>query len=150
MIGARLLFITWLTKNTFSKRTQFLLLYSLFTIPKNYLFPAKCKVSYMSGKLSMSIFISIVLDILKSSTFVLHSLQAPWNATVSRFPELLPCWKNDPTVSIAGRTITNLRFADDIYGLAGSEQELAKLVEHIDQTSKAYGLEINAEKTTND
>ena len=55
MIGARLLFITWLTKNTFSKRTPFLLLYSLFTIPKKYLLPAKRKVSYMSGKLSMSV-----------------------------------------------------------------------------------------------
>ena len=50
------------------------------------------------------------------------------------------------TVSIAGRTITNLRFADDIDGLEGSEQKLAQLVEHIDQTSKAYGIEINAEK----
>ena len=55
VIGARLLFITWLTKNTFSKRTQMLLLYSLFTIPKIYLLPAKRKVSYMSGKLSMSV-----------------------------------------------------------------------------------------------
>ena len=55
MIGTGLLFITWLTNNTFSKRTPFLLLYSLFTIPKNYLLPAKRKVSYMSGKLSMSV-----------------------------------------------------------------------------------------------
>ena len=51
------------------------------------------------------------------------------------------------TISIAGRTITNLRFEDDIDGLAGSEQELAQLVESIDQTSQAYGMEINAEKT---
>ena len=51
------------------------------------------------------------------------------------------------TVSIAGRTITNLRFADDIDGLAGSEQELTQLVESIEQTSKAYGMEINAENT---
>ena len=50
------------------------------------------------------------------------------------------------TVSIAGRTINDLRFADDIDGLAGSEQELAQLVERIDKTSKAYGNEINAEK----
>ena len=28
------------------------------------------------------------------------------------------------TVSIGGRTITNLRFADDIDGLAGEEEEL--------------------------
>ena len=50
------------------------------------------------------------------------------------------------TIIIAGRTTTNLRFADDIDGLAGSEQELAQLVERIDQTSRAYGMEINAEK----
>ena len=66
MIGARLLFITWLTKNTFSKRTPFLLLYSLFTIPKNYLLPAKRKVSYMSGKLSMSVLYCIFSNHLHS------------------------------------------------------------------------------------
>ena len=55
--------------------------------------------------------------------------------------------EHEGTVSIAGRNITNLRFADDIDGLAGSEQELEQLVERIDQTSKAYGMEINAEKT---
>ena len=55
--------------------------------------------------------------------------------------------EHEGTVSIAGRTITNLRFADDIDGLAGSEQELAQLVERLDQTSnKTYGMEINAEK----
>ena len=36
------------------------------------------------------------------------------------------------TVSIGGRTITNLRFADDIDTLAGEEEELAKLVERLD------------------
>ena len=33
---------------------------------------------------------------------------------------------HEGTVSIEGRTITNLRFADDIGGLAGKEEELAK------------------------
>ena len=36
-------------------------------------------------------------------------------------------------VSIGGRTITNLRFADDIDGLAGEEEELANLVERLDK-----------------
>ena len=36
---------------------------------------------------------------------------------------------HEGTVSIGGRTITNLRFADDIDGLAEEEEELAKLVE---------------------
>ena len=51
------------------------------------------------------------------------------------------------TVSIGGRTITNLRFADDIDGLAGEEEELANLVERLDKASTAYGMEISAEKT---
>ena len=51
------------------------------------------------------------------------------------------------TVSIGGRTITNLRFADDIDGLAGKEEELASLVDHVDKTSAAFDMEISAEKT---
>ena len=51
------------------------------------------------------------------------------------------------TVSIGGRTITNLHFADDIDGLAGEEEELANLVECLNKASTAYGMEISAEKT---
>ena len=54
---------------------------------------------------------------------------------------------HEGTVSIGGRTITNLRFADDIDGLAGDEEELANLVERLDKASTAYGMEISAEKT---
>ena len=50
-------------------------------------------------------------------------------------------------ISIGGRTITNLRFADDIDCLGGEDEELAKLVERLDKASTAYGLEISAEKT---
>ena len=51
------------------------------------------------------------------------------------------------TVSIGDRTITNLRFADDIDGLKGKEKELAALVDHLDKTSSAFGMEISAEKS---
>ena len=51
------------------------------------------------------------------------------------------------TVSNGGRTISNLRFADDIDGLAGSELKLANLVERLDKTSTAYGMQISAKKT---
>ena len=54
---------------------------------------------------------------------------------------------HEGTVSIEDRTITNLRFADDIDGLAGEEEELANLVERLDKASTAYGMEISAEKT---
>jgi len=54
---------------------------------------------------------------------------------------------HEGSVSIGGRTITNLRFADDIDGIAGSEKELASLTEHLNKASKTYGMEISAEKT---
>ena len=46
-----------------------------------------------------------------------------------------------------GRTITNLSFADDIDGLAGEEEELAKLADRLNKASTAYGIEISAKKT---
>ena len=55
---------------------------------------------------------------------------------------------HEGTVSIGGRTITNLRFADDIDGLTGEKDELSKLVERLDKPSTAStGMEISAEKT---
>ena len=47
---------------------------------------------------------------------------------------------HEGTVSTGGRTITNLRFADDIDGLAGEEEELAKLAERLDKISTAHGM----------
>ena len=54
---------------------------------------------------------------------------------------------NEGTVIIGGRIITNLRFADDIDGLAGEEEELANLVERLDKASTANGIEISSKKT---
>ena len=51
------------------------------------------------------------------------------------------------TVSTGGRALTNLRFADDIDGLAGEKEELAKLVEGLGIASTANGMEISAKKT---
>ena len=55
--------------------------------------------------------------------------------------------ENDGKVSIGGRNITNLRFADDIDALAEEEQELEALVESLDKTCTRYKMEISAEKT---
>ena len=46
---------------------------------------------------------------------------------------------HEGTVSIGGKTITSFRFADDIDGLAGEEDELANLVERLENASTAYG-----------
>ena len=48
---------------------------------------------------------------------------------------------HESTVSIGGRTMTNLRFDTD--DLAGEEEELAKLAERLDKASTAYGMEIS-------
>ena len=53
---------------------------------------------------------------------------------------------HEGNVSIGGRTITNLRFADDSDGLSGEEEELATLAERLDKTATAYGMEISAGK----
>ena len=55
--------------------------------------------------------------------------------------------EHDVKVSIGGRNITNLRFADDIDALAEEEQELEALVESLDKTCTRYKMEISAEKT---
>ena len=54
---------------------------------------------------------------------------------------------HEGSVSFGGRTLTNIRFADDIDALAGKEEELVKLVNHLDKASTTYGMEISAEKT---
>ena len=55
--------------------------------------------------------------------------------------------EHDGKVSIGGRKITNLRFADDIDALAEEEQELEALLESHDKTCTRYEMRISAEKT---
>ena len=55
--------------------------------------------------------------------------------------------EHDRKVSLGGRNITSLRFADDIDALAEEERELEALVESLDKTCTRYNMEISAEKT---
>jgi len=50
-------------------------------------------------------------------------------------------------VTIGGRSINNLRFADDIDLIAGSMKELAELTERLDKSASAFEMEIIAEKS---
>ena len=54
--------------------------------------------------------------------------------------------EHEGAVSLGGRTITNLCFADDVIGLAGGEEEPAKLAECLDKASIAEGMKISAER----
>ena len=51
------------------------------------------------------------------------------------------------TVSIGGRNISNLRFADDIDVIVGSEEELRNLLERMHNSASAFGMEISGKKT---
>ena len=55
--------------------------------------------------------------------------------------------EHDGKVSIGGRNITNLWFANDIDAVAEEEQELEALVESVDKTCTRYKMEISAGKT---
>ena len=55
---------------------------------------------------------------------------------------------HEGTISFGSRTNTNFRFADGIDGLAGEEEEQAKLLKRLNQASTAYGMKISAEQAT--
>ena len=72
---------------------------------------------------------------------VTHPLQHFFKRTMSDALE-----GHDGKVSIGGRNITNLRFADDTDALAEEEQELEALAESLDKNCTRYKMEISAEK----
>ena len=51
------------------------------------------------------------------------------------------------TIKINGRIITDLRFADDIDGFVGSEEELVYLANNRSFSASKFGMEINPTKT---
>ena len=51
------------------------------------------------------------------------------------------------TISINGREISKLRFADDIDLIAGTEEELQEPTTTLERRARAYGMEISAEKS---
>ena len=55
--------------------------------------------------------------------------------------------EHDGNVSIRGRTIISLQFADGIDALSEEEQELEALIESLNKTCKRYKMQISAEKT---
>ena len=49
-------------------------------------------------------------------------------------------------IKIAGRNIKNLRYADDITLMAGSEEELKSLLMKVKEESEKVGLKLNIQK----
>ena len=59
--------------------------------------------------------------------------------------EALEEWESG--ISIGGRMVTNLRYADDTTLLAGTKEELIELVERVRRASEKAGLYLNIGKT---
>ena len=55
--------------------------------------------------------------------------------------------KQEGKISITGRNINNLRYADDTTLMAGSEEELKSLLMKVKEESKKDGLKLNIQKT---
>ena len=51
------------------------------------------------------------------------------------------------SISVGGRPVCNLRFADDIDLMGGSNIELQELTDKLADSARAYGMEISAEKS---
>ena len=51
------------------------------------------------------------------------------------------------TISVGGMIINNLRFADDIDLIAGTNSELQELTNRLSEASKDYGMEVSKEKS---
>ena len=50
-------------------------------------------------------------------------------------------------IKIARRNINNLRYADDITLMAGSEEELKNILTKVKEESEKFGLKLNIQKT---
>ena len=56
-------------------------------------------------------------------------------------------WRKHKQIKIAGRSINNLRYADDLTLMAESEEELKSLLMKVREESEKVGLKLNIQKT---
>ena len=53
---------------------------------------------------------------------------------------------HESSVVFSSKTIIKLLFADGIDGIAGSEDELSSLVQHLDKATSEWSMQISAKK----
>lgn len=59
--------------------------------------------------------------------------------------EVLEDWNGE--VSIGGRKINNLRYADDTLIIAAKKEEMVDIMDKLSSVSRGYGLNLNKQKT---
>ena len=62
--------------------------------------------------------------------------------TETIFREVDPSWG----VSVGGKRLSNLRYADDTALMAESETELQRIVDRVNEVGKEFGMKINVKK----
>src|SRR5437867_8321975 len=55
--------------------------------------------------------------------------------------------ENVEAIKFNGINITNLRYADDAVLMAAKRKKMQKMIDRLNKTCKAYGMEINIKKT---
>ena len=56
-------------------------------------------------------------------------------------------WLEEAGIKIAGRNISNLRYADDTTLMAESKDEIKSLLMKVKEESEKFGLKLNIQKT---
>ena len=59
----------------------------------------------------------------------------------------MSCWMTQAGIKIAGKSINNLRYADDATLMAESKGELKNLLMRVKEESEKAGLKLNVKKT---
>ena len=55
--------------------------------------------------------------------------------------------ENEEGMKYNGVNVTDLRFADDAVLVADKRKNMHKMIDRLNETCKAYGMEINVKKT---
>ena len=55
--------------------------------------------------------------------------------------------KNEEGIKCNGVNIVDLRYADDAVLVADNRKKMQKMIDRLNETCKAYGMEINVKKT---
>ena len=59
----------------------------------------------------------------------------------------MSCWMTQAGIKIAGKSINNLRYADDATLMAASEEELKSFLMRVKEENEKAGLKLNIQTT---
>src|SRR5437899_3504354 len=70
-----------------------------------------------------------------------------WDGEISREVGIKEAMENMEGIKFNGDNITDLRYADDAVLVADKRKKMEKMIDRLNKTCKAYGMEINVKQT---